>query len=815
MRTRHAIVALLTTVSTQFLAAESAFAQSSSGTDGTIIVTARRVEERLQDVPISISVVSQDRLTKSNVSSSDDLVRVVPGLQAQSRYSSEQSTFSIRGFAQELRTSATVGTYFGEVIAPRGGGISLQGGDGAGPGNLFDLQNVQVLKGPQGTLFGRNTTGGAVLLTPRKPTDRFEGYLEGSYGNYEMLRVQGVVNLPLADFARLRLGIDRQARDGFLHNVSGIGPKDFGDSDYTALRASLVLDISPDIENYTVASYLKSTSNGIIPQVGRANPANSFGAPAGRGGATDQVARRLASGDTYQVEQKLLDPIASTESWQVINTTTLTLSDSLTLKNIASLSNITQELRQDIFGTNILPSAQSPLLAGFNATGYVSTSFAISPPGTHLNDQNNFTEELQLQGRAFDNKLTYQLGLYYEHSTPGGLSTSTAPGAGAICRRDLPIGATLDVRCRSGTSQLVTATLEFINMAAYAQGTYALSDKFKVTAGLRYTYDRSHGESTGLGYTFNGAATGQYVAPTPTGCQISFRAFPGCHASLRSSDQKPTWTLNLQYMPTNDAMLYATYSRGYRQGAVTPSVPSGNSVFGPEKLDNYEVGAKLSFDGSVSGNFNVAGFYTDLSAQQIQVGLTSTSGNGSATSIFNAGKSRIYGFDVDGSLSFSRMFRIDASANYLNTKLKSISLPSSFPGFEIVLPAALAGDPLNFAPKWSVNVGGTFTLPVDKSVGAIELSAVYRYTASYASSASSNAVGGGTVLSTPVKQVDANFDWRGVGGSSVDLALFVSNLTNQTTITFRQPLYNSFGFDTQLLGRPRMYGARVRVRFGN
>jgi iron complex outermembrane receptor protein len=104
---------------------------------------------------------------------------------------------------------------------------------------------------------------------------------------------------------------------------------------------------------------------------------------------------------------------------------------------------------------------------------------------------------------------------------------------------------------------------------------------------------------------------------------------------------------------------------------------------------------------------------------------------------------------------------------------------------------------------------------VDKSVGAIELSAVYRYTASYASSASSNAVGGGTVLSTPVKQVDANFDWRGVGGSSVDLALFVSNLTNQTTITFRQPLYNSFGFDTQLLGRPRMYGARVRVRFGN
>jgi iron complex outermembrane receptor protein len=819
MKNTHAIAVLLTTVSTQFLVTEAAFAQSSDTAGETIIVTARRVEERLQDVPISISVVSQDRLTKSNVSSSDDLIRVVPGLQAQSRYSSEQSTFSIRGFAQELRTSATVGTYFGEVIAPRGGGISLQGGDGAGPGNLFDLQNVQVLKGPQGTLFGRNTTGGAVLLTPKKPTDRFEGYLEGSYGNYDMLRIQGVVNLPLADFARLRLGIDRQVRDGFLHNVSGIGPKDFGDTDYTALRASLVLDISPDIENYTVASYLKSTSNGIIPQNARANPASTFGAPAGRGGATDQVARRIASGDPYQVEQKLLNPIASTESWQVINTTTLTLSDSLTLKNIASLSNITQDLRQDIFGTNILPSALSPLLASFNATGYVSTSFAISPPGTHLNDQNNFTEELQLQGRAFDNKLNYQLGLYYEHSTPGGLSTSTAPGAGAVCRRDLPLGATLDVRCRNGTSQLVTATLEFINMAAFAQGTYAFSDQFKATAGIRYTYDRTRGDSTGLGYTFTGPS---YVAPIPNaatnGCVITFAAYPNCRAILRSSDKKPTWTINLQYMPSNDAMLYATYSRGYRQGAVTPSVPTKDSVFGPEKLDSYEVGAKLSFEGSVSGNFNVAAYYTGLSAQQIQLGLTSTSGNGSATVIYNAGKSRIYGVDVDGSLTLSRMFRIDASANYLNTKVKSLDVPSSFPGYEIVLPAALAGDPLNFAPKWSLNFGGTVTLPLDESVGRVELSAVYRYTSSYASSSARNPglIGSGSsVLSTPVKQVDANFDWRGVGGSPVDLALFVSNLTNQTTITFRQPLYNSFGFDSQLLGRPRMYGARIRVRFGN
>jgi iron complex outermembrane receptor protein len=161
--------ALFVTVAMNSVLTDQAFAQA----DDAIIVTARRVEERLQDVPISISVVDQERLAKANIVNATDLAKVVPGLSVQSRYSPEMSTFSIRGFSQELRTSASVGTYFADVVSPRGGGGSLQGGDGAGAAYLFDLQNVQVLKGPQGTLFGRNTTGGAVVLVPRKPTARF------------------------------------------------------------------------------------------------------------------------------------------------------------------------------------------------------------------------------------------------------------------------------------------------------------------------------------------------------------------------------------------------------------------------------------------------------------------------------------------------------------------------------------------------------------------------------------------------------------------------------------------------------------------
>ena len=773
--------------------------------DTSIIVTARRVEERLQDVPISIAVASQERLTKVNVASSDDLAKVVPGLNVQTRYSSEQSNFSIRGFSQELRTSASVGTYFGDVVAPRGGGISLQGGDGAGPGHLFDLQNVQVLKGPQGTLFGRNTTGGAVLLVPKKPTDNLEGYLEGSYGNFDMFRLQGVLNVPLTDTLRVRIGADRMTRTGYLHNVSGYGPRDFADVNYYALRGSVVWDVTPEIENYTIASYWRSDNNGLAQQAFRANPGTFFGGLLG-----DQIDRLEASGDRYQIEQKLVNPRSLTRQFQVINTTKWLATDNLTIRNIASYSRYVQDLRQDIFGTNIPADA-------FGAPGaYLSTAFSFNPDGLHTNDQENWTEELQLQGTGAGGKLNYQAGLYYEHSGPGGLTGSYTPAVGSICLYD-GFNTIEESRCSSGNTTPTTGWIKFINMAAYAQATYALTDQLKVTAGARYTYDRSHGWAQSLRAVYGPG----YTAPTVTGCAVGYDAANDCVFEAKTSTKRPTWTLNLQYSPTPDTMIYGTYSRGYRQGSVTPFAAGGSPVFGPEKVDNFEGGVKLSFRGAVSGNFNVAAFYSKLASQQIQVGLQNTvagdpnQGN-SATSIINAGKSRIYGFDVEGSLRFADFFRIDGSVTYVNSKLQSLNLPTSFPGYNVILPSAEAGDELAFTPKWGINVSPTFTLPLDESLGKVEFTATYRYNSSYANAASSlynPAVGSNR--STAVSQLDLNLQWSDVAGAPVDLAIFGTNVTNQFTTTLIQPLYNSFGFDTRVIGRPRMYGARLRVRFGN
>src|SRR6266700_2082645 len=161
-----------------------------------IIVTAQRMEERLQDVPISITVFKQEQLDRNNVTNAVDLANITPSLSVNNNFGNENASFAIRGFVQDAGTAPSVGTYFADVVAPRGPTQGTQAGDSAGPGSFFDLQNVQVLKGPQGTLFGRNTTGGAVLFVPQKPTSTFEGYLEAEGGNFDMKRVQAVINLP-------------------------------------------------------------------------------------------------------------------------------------------------------------------------------------------------------------------------------------------------------------------------------------------------------------------------------------------------------------------------------------------------------------------------------------------------------------------------------------------------------------------------------------------------------------------------------------------------------------------------------------------
>jgi iron complex outermembrane receptor protein len=647
-----------------------------------------------------------------------------------------------------------------------------------------------------------------------------------------MFRVQSVVNLPLASWARLRVGIDRQTRDGYLHNVSGIGPKNFGNVDYTAARGSLVLDISPTIENYSIVSYSKSDNYGSPPQIWKTNPTSFYGIL-----IAGQVARQKASGDPYQIEQKLANPQSLSKQVQLINTTTWLATDNLTIKNIFSYSRIQQRLRQDIFASSIplstlklaLPAKSYAGLAfAVPADAQVLTSASFSPDSGWTNDQKNVTEELQFQGRAAEGKLNYQFGLYFEHSFAGSPTISMSPNVGSLCS---PAAFTeiTNVRCsvaavtKSGKSAFnyQTGTLEFINMAAYGQATYAITDQFKLTGGLRYTYDRTQGHSTGLLYGFAGNFPGGYGSAVLTGCQDKY-IFAGCvtpGSLLRTSTKKPTWTINATYAPTHDVMFYASYSRGYRQGSAAPFAIGGNATFRPEKVDAYEAGVKTSFRGAVSGNLNLAGFYSSLRDQQLQIGLLDSTTGNTATSIFNVGKSRIYGFDIDSMVRFADYFAISGSATYVNSKVTQLdpTLLNSFKGlYDVIQPSANLGDPLPYTPKWALSVGPTFTLPIDPSYGKIDLSATYRYASAYTTEASKDLItgypsdGGGSA----VKQLDLNFNWSDIGGTPIDFSVFATNVTKQVTYVLNQTLFTSFGFDQRYLGQPRIIGARLRVRFG-
>ncbi|MBF7014019.1 TonB-dependent receptor [Novosphingobium resinovorum] len=835
---RRVSVKLALFATTTLAGAVPAMAQDAGG---DIVVTARRTEERLQDVPISMAVFSQQQLTNKNIVSGADLATYTPSLSANSRYGSETATFAIRGFTQESFTSPSVAIYFADVVGPRAQG-GTPGGNGAGVGQYFDLQNVQVLKGPQGTLFGRNTTGGAVLLVPERPTDVLEGYLEGSYGNYDMYRMQGVVNVPLSDTFKVRLGFDRQKRDGYLKNQSTRGPDAFGDVNYWAARLGILAELTPDLESYTLARFSHSDTNGVAGKMVTAagclgntttpTPGSTaqFLAPLGCKMITDAAAR----GDGYwDVAMSAANPFLKIDQWAVSNTTTWVVNDTLTVKNIASYQEFRQKQSFNIGSDDYAFPATTQFGAPSPYAGLPFTWVGLNPDSNFPNvSQWTATEELQIQGRTSDGKLNYVLGGYYEKSGPlnpfqGSLSPISyttqipiAPGISVPVLSSLSCTDIAAYQCTpinslgvAGIPGLIQNSLtryRYRNAGFFGQGTYKITDQLSVTAGLRYTMDKVAGQG--------GTRQAFFFAPnTPT---FVCAAYPGrpapsgenCLTNIAQKSNKPTWLIDLDYKPTPDMLVYAKYARGYRQGNVNAS----NTIpisWGPEKVEAYEIGVKTSFRGAVSGYLNLAAFYNDFSNQQLTANLipdASIPNNTSspAQAIVNAGKSRIQGIEVDGSINFSGL-SIALGYAYLDTKLKSYS-PPNFPGYLPPSTGANVGGPLPQSPKHKLTVTPTYTLPLDDSLGRISISGTYIYTAKQIALADSPV---GVLPSSQL--VNFNLNWNDVLGGPIDASAFVTNAFNEKYPVFVSGSFASIGSESIILGMPRMYGIRLRYRFGD
>ncbi|WP_159978665.1 MULTISPECIES: TonB-dependent receptor [unclassified Novosphingobium] len=826
-------------------AAAPAFAQSSEALNpGDIIVTARRTEERLQDVPISMTVYSGDQIEKRNIAVASDLAAFTPSLSVNTRYGPEKATYSIRGFNQDASTAPTVGVYFADVVGVRAQG-GTAGGNTVGAGSFTDLQNVQVLKGPQGTLQGRNTTGGAVMLVPSKPTDVLEASVEGTYGNYDQRRVQAMFNAPLADTFKVRVAIDRNERDGYMKNRSGIGPKDFNDVNYFYGRLSVVADLTPELENYTIFHYSRSKTNGyashyefcdrnpgdpstIDPATGKNYQISRYYTALA---ACDQIDRQAARGDgPLDVEVSNANPEIFLRTWQVINTTTWQASDTITLKNIVSYGEYREQSAFQLYSDNFFVP-NTAVTRRYAARGgplpgarfdYIQLG---TQPGHDAAAESTTTEELQVQGRSADGKFNFVVGGYLEFSRPIGFNQQRTgiygncvdPGTLA-CVGGLPL-STASLIPGAIISESRTK-LDFDNHGVFAQGTYKFTDKLALTLGGRWTFDKIDGYSESNRYVFV-TVPGIGTIPAQRVCNDNLNHptvnlltnggnLAACGTRIVNKSNKPTWLIDVDFKPTADTLLYAKYARGYRQGTVNFTNPGLETAL-PEKVDAYEVGAKLTFRGALPGYFNVAGFWNDFSNQQVFGALIAKEGSGlvGGAAIINAGKSVIRGVEVDAGISPFHGLRLSAGYTYLDTKLKELvppTLPASSP-FEAVIPRGTIGGDLTYSPNHKLSISGDYSVSLGENVGELNFGAIFTYT--------SNQLVDGNNKIPGYSLLNLNLGISDVGGTGFDLTVFGQNVTNKHYRITSGGGFESSGIGDFMYGVPRVYGLRLKYAFGS
>jgi len=813
-----------------------------------ITVTATRRVERLQDVPISIAVFNQQQLSDHNVVSAQDLAAYTPSLSANSNYGNDNTSFAIRGFVQDTGTAPSVGTYFADVVEPRGASNGLPTGSGAGPGDFFDLENVQVLKGPQGTLFGRNTTGGDVLLVPQKPTDQLGGYIEGSYGNYDLQRIQAVLNVPLAENIRFRVGLDHESQDGYLRNTSDIGTSRYDGINYTAVRASLDIDVTSNIENYTIASYTHSDTTGSVQKMIACAPNTSIFTLAQKGptnadflinGCSQMTpgAANYQGGGFYDVGANDMYPASVSNTYRAINTTSWQISDNIKVKNIASYSQYNDIFNSPIFGTNFILAAEpaNPLGFPFPAFPAYPVGFAESvavPHGYTANEQ-TYTDELQFQGQAFGDRLIWQAGGYLESSDPlsnvgsqtPGLIPCQGPGLANLNCQDVGGAELAFGTFPVGVVNYTAGKTAYRDRAGYVQGTYKITDELKFTGGLRYTQDSEFADTKQVSYHFPAF----YAGPPSASFCTNPLSNAQCVSDYAQHSHAPTWLLDLDYTPTDNLLFYAKYSRGYRAGTIAPNVSAPFNYVQPEKVDTFEGGVKSSWEGAISGIVDAAGFYNDFSNQQLQVGFDPNpdyQNSGfpapvSATAApVNAGKSRIYGAELDATIIPMEGVTLRADYTYLNTEIVKSTLRIGPPGpndlYE-VFGQFIVGGPLELSPTNKATFTASYTLPLDESIGKVTAGATFTHTDRMLTNYGDSALGGafaGLDYVQATNLLGLNVDWANVGGRPMDLSLFATNVTGEKYYTYIPGLAGE-GFETASVGAPAMWGVRLRYTFGD
>lgn len=771
--------------------AQEAPANGARNAGDDIVVTARRREERLQDVPVSVNAVSPAALQQANVLNVADLSRVAPSVTINPGASAGRAypIFAIRGQSQQEATmlaDPSVPIYIGDIVAAR-----AQGANGA----LFDLSAVEVLRGPQGTLFGRNSTGGAIVLRPNKPVNRFEAMGAVTGGSRGMFNLEGMINIPLNDALQLRVAGTHRQDNGYVydeilkHNVNGTNQQ--------ALRGSLrMFDSGTGIESITTVDWFNEDDGGTATylfKLGNTNPATGsrivapYTTARGYLDFFKQFADQQARG-AFRVNNGV-EIFTNVNTITVQNATTFPISSWLTVKNIAGYRRIRDHVVDDPDGTiNALQQQER----------------------TDFTEQ--VTEELQVFGKV--GRLNYIAGGYFfrENGFNSGKSTAGAVNpANILTTPQSGIIGDYPVLNSSTLSNTLTGAINR-SYAVFAQVDYEILDGLTLTGGIRFNTDERRTLVQNQFFTnsdpdskfvcrFSRDLDGDPLTPETAAAALTPAQ---CLVDASAKFSKPTYTLSANYKIDADHMIYVAHRHGYRTGgfAARAGTESGlRNTFRPEFVNDFELGFKGKWNlGSTFLRTDLAGYYanySDLQRTQISVPL---SGGPSTTVAINVGKARIWGIEAD--VLFRPVEQLELTANYAYTNAKYTDF--------VLGGVDRSSQPFARTPKNVYTLGARFRQPLGEQLGEFSLGASLYHTDAYNANESYEP-GHSDMPGYSLLNMDAGF--RNILRPGLDLNFFVTNLTNKR-YDFLYITIVPFGFTSYSPGQPRTFGATLRYTFG-
>ncbi|WP_404476490.1 TonB-dependent receptor [Novosphingobium sp. BL-52-GroH] len=789
------------------LTAGSAFAQTAqpvpSGTSNTqarpsidpdeIVVTARRREESLQTVPVAIQAFSSQQLQQRGVQDLQDLSSTVAGLRFGSEGGKNGTNISLRGLSRIPLGEGVpaVVTYFADIpLAGEGSNLPT-----------YDLASIQVLKGPQGTLFGQNTIGGAILVTPQAPTYEFEGYVEANYGNYDYRTLEGAVNVPIiADKVALRAAGQVRRRDGVVKNLSE--GKDFDDIHQDSVRASLLVEPSDVIRSLTIFDYFKANEQVSGPRIFGTNP-NTNGLSVF---LDPQIAAQYAAqqDDFFSAYSTPSIPrSANRKLWGISNNTSVDL-DGVTVRNIFGYRKVFSDQRIDSAGLNpvYLPNFLRP---AFGLPAGADPFELILLDASQIIDRRYISNELQISGSNDPGTFDWIFGgFYYDAKSDGPMGSSF--------RAFVPAAAP-----RSFT----TAHVASKSYAVFAQIGYEFAPGLKLNAGARYTWDRVRGCAGSV-------TAGRYATSAECETQAAADLIDGT-GIIRTKSNKPSWTLGLDYQASDDVFLYAVTRRGIRGANInTPlfespfttgdpsacGVPAGTGpcpdlrpaqTTGPEQITDVEVGGKFAFrSGEAHGRLNVAVFYSKYKAalqfaNVSGVGIpTSAPDQPTNTSVgVNVADETIYGIESEFVFSPVHGLTFTMTGAWTSSEIDKVVAPV-VPGLNVAEEGITLPTPA-FAGSVAVN----YTAPL--GFAELSVSADYFYTDKFGGSSGKNL--------PSYELANGRIDLRDIGGAGVDLGVFVRNIFEEKYFRSPAQFSPSFPVNVGYVGEPRTYGVSARFRF--